>query len=237
MKVGLVTIAYNEQRFIRPFLEHIPEWVDEKFVLVSTKPWQGEDEPLDSTAQIASELGATVIENYWPSEADQRNTGQALCADCDWVVVLDPDEYLDGTGWADLKAWIDKGYTSPAGVVKHQRVFWKDKEVYPHKDYQQIILVRPYVNFSFARNIDRTFIELPVELYHFSWARTDKEVWSKISHYSHANEMDIKKWYDEVWLAGKTTNLHPKTPEALEALVEAKLPPELEKLNLFPNAD
>lgn len=233
MRVGLVTIAYNEERFIHPFLEHIPDWVDEKFVLVSTKPWQGEEEPRDNTAEIAMSMGATVIENYWPTEADQRNTGQYLCADYDWVIILDPDEFLDDIGWATLRQSCETK-TGEAYIVRHQRVFYKNKEVYPHTDYQQVILVKPHVTFGFARNVISGYQELPVELYHFSWARTDEEVWRKISHYSHADEMDIKKWYKEVWLANKTTNLHPKTPEALQALIPARLPQELSKLKLWP---
>lgn len=233
MKVGLITLAYNEERFIKPFLQHIPDWVDPVIVLVSTRPWQGEYELPDKTDEIAREMGATVIMNSWPNEAEQRNTGMDLCEDCDWVIVMDPDEFLDNRGWATLKEHCET-QGSEAYVVHHQRVFYKDKEVSPHKDYQQIILVKPQVRFPHARNVDRGYQEAPVELYHFSWARTDKEVWSKISHYTHANEMDIKTWYKDVWLVGKTTDLHPMTPEALKALIPAKLPPELEKLNLWP---
>lgn len=231
MKYGLMTICYNEERFIKPFLKHLPDWIDEKIVLVSSRPWNGKIELPDETDNLARSLGATVVVNYWKTEADQRNTGLSLLQDCDWVIVLDPDEFLDNNGWNCLKSVISQ---DDAFVVAHQRVFYKDKEVYPHTDYQQIILVKPHVRFTFARNVDRGYSTLPLELYHFSWARTDREVWSKISHYSHANEMDIKKWYEEVWLANKTENLHPNTPETLKALIPAKLPPELEKLKLWP---
>lgn len=233
MRVGLVTICFNEERFLPKFLSHIPDWVDEKIVLVSTQPWQGVNEPLDSTADIARDMGATVVENYWQTEADQRNTGQALLSDCDWVIVLDPDEFLDDKGWAELKRACET-VTGEAYVVQHQRVFYKDKEVYPHTDYQQIILVKPSVQFPHARNVNRPYKELPIELLHFSWARTDEEVWSKISHYTHANEMDIESWYKNVWLADKTENLHPMTPEALKALIPAVLPLEIQELNLWP---
>lgn len=234
MKIGLVTLAYNEQRFIKPFLQHLPDWIDEKYVLVSTRPWYGEDEPQDATADIAREMGATVIENHWPSEAVQRNTGQDLCENCDWVIILDPDEFLDDKGWQQLKLSCEYNQDD-AYVAKHQRVFYKDKEVFPHTDYQQIIQVRPWVKFGFARNVDRTYGTLPIELFHFSWARTNEEVWSKINHYSHAADMDIKKWYDEVWLDDtRVTDLHPNTPTTLEALIPVKLPPELQKLGLLP---
>lgn len=233
MKFGLMTLAYNEERLIPKFLSHIPDWVDEIVVLVSTQPWQGEAEPQDRTADLARQTRATVVESYWPNEELQRNTGQSLLGDCDWVIVLDPDEFLDNEGWDNLRKWAET-LTGEAGVVSHQRVFWKHKEVSPHTDYQQVIIVKPDVQFVENRVIDRPFVVVPVELYHFSWSRTDEEVWSKISHYSHANEMDIKKWYEEVWLADRQTDLHPKSPVTLRALIPAKLPPELERLNLWP---
>lgn len=233
MKIGLVTIAFNEERFIKPFLSHIPDWVDEKVVLVSTKPWNGSEDSQDRTAEIAREAGATVVESYWPNEAEQRNTGQALLSDCDYIIIMDPDEFLDNKGWATLRQACETGILD-AYVVRHQRVFYKNKEVYPHTDYQQIILVKPNVQFVHARNVNKSYSEVPLDLFHFSWARTDEEVWSKISHYTHANEMDIEKWYKEVWLTDRETNLHPNTPESLPSLRDAILPPELEELDLFP---
>lgn len=228
-----MTIAYNEERLIKPFLQHIPSWVDDRVVLVSTKPWQGTIDAQDSTADIARQMGASVIENYWRNEADQRNTGMDLLSDCDWVIVLDPDEFLDNKGWEALYDSCQKE-SGNAYVTFHQRVFYKDKEVSPHTDYKQVILVKPTVQFIENRIVNQGFDEVPVELYHFSWARTNEEIWSKISHYSHAHEMDIEKWYKEVWLADKTENLHPKTPSTLRALIGAKLPPELERLKLWP---
>lgn len=233
MRIGLVTIAYNEQRFVKPFLEHIPEWVNEKLVLVSSKPWQGEFELPDKTDEIARDLGATVIVHDWPTEEEQRNAGQFYFHDCDWIIVLDPDEFLDRKGWNSLRELVETG-SQEAYVVEHQRVFYKNKEVSPHTDYQQIVLVKPSVRFTENRVVNCGFGTASVDLFHFSWARTNKEVWSKISHYSHADEMDIKGWYKDVWLKDKTENLHPMSPETLKALIPAKLPVELARLNLWP---
>ena len=80
--------------------------------------------------------------------------------------------------------------------------------------------------------IDRNYDIAPVELLHFSWARTDKEILSKITHFAHADEFDTDKWYKEVWLANKTENLHPKSPETLKGLIDRELPKEIEELGL-----
>lgn len=232
MTYGSVAICYNEPRMIVPHLQHLPGWIDEKLVLVSTQPWFGESVANDKTAELA-EPYARVIQAYWENEEDQRNTGQALHQDKDWVIVLDCDEFFDDENWARLKQFLETT-EADAAVVKHQRVFYKDKEVYPCHDYQQLIAVRPSVNFAEKRIADTGYVTAPVELLHFSWAKTDEEVWSKISHYAHAKDFDIKDWYDNVWLANKTINLHPVTPEALPALIDPVLPPEIERLGLFP---
>lgn len=230
MKVATVAIAYNEARFIRPHLKHIPDWIDENLVLVSTKPWNGEPEPNDGTADIARSLGATVIEYDWPTEQDQRNAGQEYLSDYDYIVVLDPDEFLDNDGWNCIKSVISE---EQAFVVAHQRVFYKHSEVYPHTDYQQIILVKPSVRFIDNRVVNTSYATLPVDLFHFSWARTDDEILRKITHYGHAGEL-LPGWYENVWLLDRRHDLHPKSPHTLEALIDAKLPPELERLDLWP---
>lgn len=233
MKVALATIAFNEQRFIRPFLSHIPDWVGERLVLVSTKPWNGPNEPQDATATIAQEMSATVVERHWESEEAQRNTGQALLQDNDWILWLDPDEFMSDYDWEQLRGYLESS-AADASVVRNQRVFWKNKEVSPCNDYQQLIVARPHVKFIDKRVVNSGYDVAPVELLHFSWGRTDDEVWSKITHYAHAKDFDTKKWFNEVWKANKQTDLHPTTPETLKALIDPILPPEIEKLKLLP---
>lgn len=233
MKIGLTSIMYNEERFVKPFLKHIPDWVDEKLVLVSTKPWFGQEDRQDSTAEIARQMGATVMEYPWDSEEQQRNTGQNYFEECDWVIILDPDEYLSSKNWEYLREYLEDT-EADAAIVDHQRVFWKDKEVFPHTDYQQLIAARPQVRFTDKRVIDRSYDIAPVELLHFSWVRTDEEILSKIKHYAHANDFNTDKWYKDVWLTERDYDLHPTTPETLHGLIDANLPPEIEELNLWP---
>lgn len=233
MKFGSVAVAYKEERFITPHLNHLPEWIDQKVVLNSTKPWFGEEEELDDTSYLASEAGAVVVNNYWLNEHQQRNTGQDIHQNKDWVIVLDPDEFLDNADWVKLKSFLENTQAD-AVVAQSQRVFWKDKEVSPHTDYQQLIAVRPDVRFVDKRVVGTGYVEAPVTVLHFSWARTDDECWRKISHYAHAHDFDTEEWFGRVWRGGKTTNLHPVSPETLKALIDPKLPPEIEELGLWP---
>lgn len=232
MKVGLATICFNEERLIKPFLSHLPDWIDRTLVLVSTKPWYGSEEAQDTTADIAREMGAEVVEAYWTTEEQQRNTGQALLNDCDWVITLDPDEFLDNENWEKLRLYLEESPVQ-AAVANNQRVFWRDKEVYPGEDHTGIICARPQALFVDKRVIGTSYDRAPVDVLHFSWARTDEEVWRKISHYAHVVDFDVGKWYKDVWLARKTENMHPITPESMGGLIDAKLPPEIAKLGLL----
>lgn len=235
MKFGSVAIAYREGRFLGPHLQHLPDWIDEKIVLQSIKPWFGKPEGRgDGTTEIAQEYADKLVRMNWASEQDQRNTGQILHENKDWVIVLDPDEFLDNFNWQALKDFLE--FTEADAVVAgYQRVFWKNKEVHPHGDYQQLIAVRPHVPFVDKRVVGTSYVVAPVELLHFSWARTDKEIKNKINHYAHANDFDADKWYNEVWLnPERVTDLHPVNPPVLRKLIDPVLPAEIDRLNLWP---
>lgn len=233
MKLAIETICLKEERLIPKFIQHYQDKVDEIIVLSSTKPWQGEITEPDLTANIAQSLGATVIAYPWENETEQRNAGVDYAMDYDWLIVVDPDEIIENKDWVRMYECLETA-EAPAYVTAHQRVFWKDKEVFPHTDYQQLIALKPKeVRFIDKRVVNSTYGELPIDLLHFSWSRTNEEVWNKITHYSHADEFDDEKWFREVWLANKQTNLHPKTPETLKALIPAILPPEVEALELL----
>ena len=227
-------MAYKEPRLIRPFIQAMQNRVDEILVLNSAKPWQGEDDGYDNTAKIAESLGATVVRYDWRIEHDQRNAGQEYFYDKDWIIILDPDEYLLDSEWDKLIKFLE---TAPldAYVCKGQNTYWKKGYVInPREDYKQIIAVRPNVRFNDIRCVDSAWDLSPVVLEHFSWAKSDEECWKKITHYSHANEFDALKWFSEVWQSDRTENLHPLTPESLKEAIRVVLPEELERLSLWP---
>ena len=236
MRVALATVCYRERRLIGKFLKHVPSWVDTKLVLLSAKPWNGAELEDDGTGMAARRQGAITVESAWTSEEDQRNAGQELLSGYgyDWIIWLDPDEMLDNHNWDKLRRTLETSQAD-ALVVEKQRVVWKDKEVSPCNDYQQLIAARPHLRFVDKRVIGSGYDVAPVSLWHFSWAKTDEEVWNKISHYSHAKDFDIKEWYEEVWLnPDRVVNLHPTTPETLGGLIDLELPRELKRLKLLP---
>lgn len=237
MKLACMTIAYHEERLIKPFLQLMLPRVDEVLILNSTTPWQGEPEPEpDTTATIARDMGATVIEYNWPNEHEQRNAGLDYLSDYDWVIVLDPDEFITTEDWNVLMKFLESNDKSPidAYVTRMQHTLWKSGyEIMPHEDYTQCIAVRPTVRFFDKRCVNVSYTSAPIELWHASWARTDSEVRKKINHYSHAHELD-PDWYSDVWLSDRMTDLHPLTPTSLKEAVPVTLPKELEDLHIWP---
>lgn len=235
MTFGSVCVAYKEERFIQKHLEHIPDWVEHKVLLHSTIPWFGENVDHDHTPLLAQGL-AQVVSNYWTTEHGQRNTGQALHADKDWVIVLDPDEFLSDEDWIKLKEFLETT-DADAVVCAGQNTYWKNGWVAdPPRDYQMLIAVRPHVKFVDKRVVNTGFAVASVWVHHFSWARTDEEVWNKISHYAHAEDFDVMDWYENVWKkwTPDTKDVHPVTPTTLHEFKRVILPPELERLKLWP---
>lgn len=235
MKLATLAVAYNEQRLIEKHLKHIPEWIDKKLVLVSAVPWHGDYELPDNTDKLASKY-ADVIVYPWENEAEQRNAGLDYLSDYDWVIILDPDEFLDNTGWENLREYLK--YTDHEALVcDYQLTYWKDGYVAdPPRDYQMLIAVKPSVRFAEKRVVDTGYGVAPVKVHHFSWARTDDEVWSKITHYEHSKDFDTLRWFNEVWMNWKlgVKDVHPTTPDTLHDFKKAKLPKELERLDLWP---
>lgn len=235
MRIASVCCVYNEAHYLPKHLRHMPDWVEEQVVLLSAKPWYGKELPDDGSAKLAKEAGATVLKYPWKDEVIQRNAGQAYLSGYDWILNLEPDEFLSDSDWQKLYEFLQTA-DKPAYAIK-QRVFWgKGFESDPPEDFVPIIATRPTVKFVEKRNVDSQWAVLPedIKLLHFAWARTDDEIWKKISHYSHAVDFDIDKWFKEVWLARKTENVHPTTPEAIPRLIKAVLPPEIEELNIWP---
>ncbi len=235
MRVATVCLVYNEAHFLPKYLKHMPDWIDEKLVLISKTPWYGDELEDDGSEALAKESGATVLKYPWANEVDQRNAGQDYLSEYDWVLNIEPDEFLSDESWDKLYNFLETA-TGNAYVIK-QRVFWgQGMESDPPEDFVPIVVTRPNVKFVEKRNVNSTWEYLPddITLLHFAWCRTDSQIWKKISHYSHAVDFNIKDWFRDIWLARATENVHPTTASAIPRLIPAILPPEIEVLKPFP---
>ena len=108
MKISATIIARDEERNIARAIESL-RCCDEIIVVDSGS--------CDRTVEIATKLGARVIETGWRGYAAQKNFA-ASQAEHDWILSLDADEALSEALEADI--WVLKkkgpqhdGYTMP----------------------------------------------------------------------------------------------------------------------------
>ena len=81
-KISVYIIAFNEAEKVAATIESA-RWADEIIVVDS---WS-----TDSTAEIASQLGARVVQVKFQGFGDLRNQALAACTH-DWIFSLDADE-------------------------------------------------------------------------------------------------------------------------------------------------
>ena len=108
MKISATIITFNEERNISRVIESL-RCADEVVVVDSGST--------DRTVEIASKLGARIVESPWRGFAGQKNFASAQAAH-DWILSLDADEALSEALEAEL--WQIKkngpefdGYTMP----------------------------------------------------------------------------------------------------------------------------
>jgi len=108
MKISAAIITFNEERNVARVIESL-RCCDEILVLDSGSN--------DRTVEIATKLGARVVEASWHGYAAQKNIAAELAAH-DWILALDADESLSEALEAEI--WHIKkagpkfnGYTMP----------------------------------------------------------------------------------------------------------------------------
>lgn len=108
LKISATIITYNEERNIPRVIESL-RCCDEIVVVDSGSS--------DRTTEIATRLGARVVEMHWQGYAGQKNFASGIAAH-DWILSLDADESLsealEGEIWQIKKNGpAFDGYTMP----------------------------------------------------------------------------------------------------------------------------
>ena len=88
LDISVIILTYNEEIHIRRCLENVNRFASKVFVVDCFST--------DRTAEIATDLGAEVVEHKWPgNQAAQFNWAlDNLPISTQWVLRLDADEYL-----------------------------------------------------------------------------------------------------------------------------------------------
>lgn len=223
MKIGILTVAYREERFIKDCIRQF-RGVGKHLCLISDTPWHGEKEPMDKTPEIAENEGAEVIISDWVSEAKQRNWGVERLKDYDWILIVDADERYDKTSIDNLLKFLEEAEL-PAYGIGRLKTYWKttDYVIDPEESGGLIVAIRPTVRFTDKRCIDSQWDFLPknIIMHHYSYVRTDNEIKRKLSTFEHACEI-IPNWYNNIWLkwTPEMENLHPVNPSSFRKAVK-----------------
>jgi glycosyltransferase involved in cell wall biosynthesis len=234
MKVGILTVAYNEEQFIGACIKQFQHTGLEHLVLLSLNPWNGASFKPDRTNDIASKLGAEVVVGDWDTEAHQRNYGLNYFKekDYDWVLIVDADELYSPEDIAKLSYSLEQDVE--AIVANDMVVYWKDINhvVTPKQEDRPIIAIRPDQKFIVARQSFSNIGETEARLHHLSYVRDDEGMLKKIKSFSHAVDFNTDEWYEQVWLdwAEGDCDLHPVNPHQFATTLKKEAPDWMKEL-------
>ncbi len=203
MNIGAVTLAYQDESIIAGTIKCLEQFVDTHIVLLSEKPYFGEGGEPDATEEIALDLGADVVKGTWDLDHYQRNLGNNLLSDMDWILTFDSDEMMTAEDVKKLITFLHQ--TKEDAILIKPEIYWRttDYRLRPHPSYCPPIAMRPNVRFTHIRCIDSPYeIWNGGEMHHLSWCEP-KDIKKKITCYAHALEQDWATWYKEKYLKWK----------------------------------
>ena len=96
--LGLAVITKNEERVIQECLESVP---------IASKKIVVDSQSTDKTVEISKSCNAQVIVREWPGYGKQKRFAMEQI-DCDWILLLDADEFLTQESIHELENLINQ---------------------------------------------------------------------------------------------------------------------------------
>jgi hypothetical protein len=163
-----------------------------------------------------------LVEDNFHTEDDpmandtrERNLLSSACADGNWIIQIDSDEYLLNP--ADFKAWLARA--DPACDVQAQwiTVFksFGDQCLVTHEPQHQVhVGTRLKNSYQYCRKTGRPAALSNLQIMHYSWGRSRHELEQKVTNWSHSRDFDTGKFlrlWDSVTLENYRDfqNFHP----------------------------
>jgi len=201
LKIAGLSLVYNEENLVEGCVRSLEDVVDQHVMLVSEKPYFGEKQKMDRSADIAEDLGCTVVHGEWDLDHSQRNTGIHMLYDYDWIIATDVDMWIQRS---ELEKLLERLHETDADALTiSQRAYWFDVDhTLVGDDFQPVIAIRPHVRFSHIGNIDHPYEKIDdIKIDHINWCKP-KDILKKVKTYSHAPEfnIDVDKWYQDCFL-------------------------------------
>lgn len=235
MKIGIITVVFNEKNLIKPCIEQFDGFGLPHLVLVSSTPWRG-DYAMDETWAIAKmniQLGDVIVDS-WADQAVQFNFGlQWLQKNgIDWALIVDADEFYTASALGQLIGQI-RACRAEAISAPLMQSYWKTPEyrLFPEQDDNPIIAIRTDQRFTDKRASDAAREHSSVTMHHMSYVRSDEEMIKKINTFEHSHEFDKEGWFNGVWLPWTPdhTNLHPTVPSKWQKAIYDPAPYSIRK--------
>jgi len=231
INIGILTVAFNEKRLIKPCINQFDGFNFPHLVLVSNKPWRG-NYPMDETWAIAkthNRFGSVIID-YWQNQAEQFNFGLSYLKEqgFDWALIVDADEFYTPSAIGKLVGEIRKS-RADAITCPFMNAYWKspDYRLFPNQDDNPIVAIKTNRKFIDKRHSDALALEATtVQMHHMSYVRNNEEMLKKINTFEHSHEFNLEDWYNNVWLkwAPENMNLHPTIPSEWEKAIYSPAP-------------
>ena len=133
--ITLIILTFNEEKQIERCIRSSKEICDEIFIIDSFST--------DSTARIAENLGAKVLQHKWENNhAKQFNWGlDNLPIKTEWVLRLDADEYLTQELANEITQKLSTLNKDITGVILKRRVYFMNRWI-KHGGYYPTYLLR-----------------------------------------------------------------------------------------------
>ncbi|GAB2773565.1 glycosyltransferase family 2 protein [Rhabdobacter roseus] len=132
--VSVILLTHNESKHIERCLRSIQLLTDKIFIVDSFST--------DDTVELATALGAVVVQNPWVSYAFQFNYGiENTPFRTTWLMRMDADEYLTPELAAELREQLPAQPVDVSGLYVKRRVFFMNQWI-RHGGYYPIWLLR-----------------------------------------------------------------------------------------------
>lgn len=188
---------------------------------------------IDVDNKISFHKDAFYVENLdgMASETRQRNMLGEFMGKGGWHIQIDSDEYpYDFKKLTDFlhsnKFLLRNAHKNPVNFLAKWVVLFKKDEngIYIIKPFEETCyLVTNYPKYSYARRtIGRDFV-LNYYTIHQSWARSEDEIYTKLTNWGHKNDFDTMLFFENWKNLNKNNyqefeNFHPLTGEAWKKL-------------------
>lgn len=143
-----------------------------------------------------------IIEGNFHSQGEpmkndtyERNFLSKLCKDDNWIVSVDADEAIPNS--EEFKKLVENSDSNFQLVCTWINLFKKisdDKYVKINTDESFFVATKLKGQYVKCRETTQSIKQLPIKILHYSWCRSEDELYTKLKNWSHSQDFDTDKW-------------------------------------------